>query len=165
MKAMDKNVHPKNHLEGATESVQSVDNTAVEVLDGEAEVFEGRVSEVAQSGTGEEWSGKNGQAKPVQQGTQSDGSTQLSERELLRERLLKQAPKAPAMRQEIRAVLEEKKVVLEKNLRHYERSKEYHLLSEAIQQLRTLVRQMESVAHASYELLKEIWLRVVCKFA
>jgi hypothetical protein len=54
---------------------------------------------------------------------------------------------------------------LESDIRGYERRKEYHLLSAAVAQLRAVIRQIEIVAHAGYEALKEIWLKVVHRFA
>lgn len=165
MENMNQIIRPNTQPESSTNDSPSAGNVAMETLDGEAEIFEGRVSEIAGDQNSEEWSGKSSQSSQTQQSTQGDDATQLSERQSLRERLLKHAPKAPAMRQEIRTVLEERKAVMEKDLRHYERNKEYHLLSQAIQQLRAIARQMEALAHASYELLKEIWLKVVYKLA
>ena len=69
------------------------------------------------------------------------------------------------MRAQVLHELNQKKVALESDIRGYESRKEYHLLSAAMAQLRAVIRQLEIVAHAGYEALREIWLKVVHKFA
>lgn len=105
--------------------------------------------------------GKSATASVVQQKDDFSADDRLA----LRDRLLKTAPKELLMRKEVVKALKEKKVQLESNIRGYERRREYHLLSTAVAQLRAVIRQIEIVAHAGYEALRELWLKVVHHFA
>ena len=153
--------NPETQQKGSApqESIQT------EMLDSESEGFEGRISEIAQGNASENGSGTQSSSSKQGDNSSKKDDVRLTERELLRARLLKHAPKAPEMRHEIQAVLEKKKVALERNIHSYSKKKQYDLLGEAFRQLRQLARQMEAVATASYELLREIWLKVVHRFA
>lgn len=133
-------------------------------LDSEAGLVASQVSEVAKENASEQSKGGQGQgSKTVQD--QKKKEEHLDERMLLRERLLENAPNTPLMRREVESVLLTKKSRLESSIGKLNRGKEYELLSRTIAELRQVVHQIELVAHASYELLKDIWLRVVHKFA
>ncbi|MFA5855562.1 MAG: hypothetical protein WC846_04805 [Candidatus Gracilibacteria bacterium] len=131
----------------------------------DAEFVDGRVSEVAGETASENVSEQGGKSSSAAQTQDGDSAPQLSERELLREKLLKTAPAEREMRKEVKRVLLNKKAMLEKEVAKYKGTKDYCLLSLAIIHLRAVVRQMQIVARASYDLLKEIWLKVVHRFA
>ncbi|QQR55067.1 hypothetical protein IPG41_00620 [Candidatus Peregrinibacteria bacterium] len=158
----------KNNFSNTKEQVPEGSSVQVRVLEGDSGLAEAvdsvgeSVSEVA-SGQSEKKRDSSSQSKQSAKTTKKGAL--LDEKLLLRERLLASAPKVPAMRQEVKKVLEARKIKVEKEIRTLRRSKQYDLLSQAIAELRRLVRQIELVAHASYELLKEIWLKVVHRFA
>ncbi len=133
-------------------------------LDAEVGLVGGQVTEIAKEEISEQNKGGRAKSKSSAQDKKKRDAP-LDERLLLRERLLKQAPKSPAMREEVKSVLFDKKSEVEKNIRRLSRGDDFELLSRAVSELRHLVHQLELVAHASYELLKEIWLRVVHKVA
>ncbi|MFA4815537.1 MAG: hypothetical protein WC653_05630, partial [Candidatus Gracilibacteria bacterium] len=89
----------------------------------------------------------------------------VGDRMALRERLLAAAPKESLMRNEVKQVLLQKKEVLESDVKKYTRKRNYALLSNAIAQLREVVKQLQELAHAGYEALKDMWLNVVHRFA
>ncbi|MFA5792860.1 MAG: hypothetical protein WC897_03265 [Candidatus Gracilibacteria bacterium] len=128
------------------------------------ELIEGKVSEIA-GNVSEKKSDSGKKATTQQKDDRSPKVIAEEDRTLLRERLLKNAPKEPEMRRQIKEILLKKKIFLEKDVSKYSRKGEYHPLSIAIANLRSVVRQLEIVAQASYEILREIWLRVVHKFA
>jgi hypothetical protein len=136
-----------------------------EVISLDAEFVDGRVSEIAGENVSENVAEQGGKSSSAAQTQDEDDAPQLSERELLREKLLKTAPQEREMRKEVKQVLLKKKVMLEKEVAKYKGSKDYCLLSLAIIHLRAVVRQLQIVARASYDLLKDIWLKVVHKFA
>ena len=136
-----------------------------EVVSLDAEFVDGRVSEVAGEMASENAGEQGGKSSSTAQTQDGDDAKQLSERELLREKLLKTAPQEKEMRKEVKQVLLKKKVMLEKEVAKYKGTKDYCLLSLAIIHLRAVVRQLQIVARASYDLLKDIWLKVVHKFA
>lgn len=132
-------------------------------LDDEAELVGGRVSEIAHENLAES-SASSGQKK------QSSNSgkkpvVDLTDRLALRDRLLAHAPKPVVMRKEVEKILLQEKERLIADVNRLKRKKSYHLLSRALMQLRKVIRQLEDLARASYEALKEIWLRVVHGFA
>ncbi|KKU77917.1 hypothetical protein A3J23_01040 [Candidatus Peregrinibacteria bacterium RIFCSPLOWO2_02_FULL_48_14] len=133
-------------------------------LDDETGMVEGRVSEVAHEEASEQAaqsSGKKAQADDKKVVPEAD----LSDRIALREQLLKAAPAEPAMRAEVKKVLVARKEKLESDVAKHKRKRNYRLLSMAIMELRLVVRQLEELARASYDALKEIWLKVVHRFA
>lgn len=67
------------------------------------------------------------------------------------------------MRVQIKEVLLKEKEALQKEVKKNKRN--YALLSEAMAKLRAVVKLLDDVRYASYELLKDIWLRVVHRFA
>lgn len=123
-----------------------------------------QISEVANENVNESSSGAKSSQK-IQSRAQPKQKAAPEERLLLREKLLSHAPKPLAMRREVEDVLLKKKASVERDIRNLSRRQDFDLLSKAVAQLRHLVHQLELVAHASYELLKEIWLRVVHKLA
>lgn len=98
-------------------------------------------------------------------GTQQASDDQLTDREALRARLLKHAPKTPAMRAQVRRKLERERDNLESDVRKFRRRKDFHKLSMAIMKLREVIRQLETLAQMSLERLQQMWLEVVHKFA
>lgn len=133
-------------------------------LSSEIESVEGHVSEIANEKSSENSSGASG-AKKDDSAVKTVADQDLEERILLRENLLAHAPKPALMKKEIKSVLEKNREIIEKDIRKYNRSKNYDLLSQAIAQLRSVIHQLDLVASASYDLLKEIWLKVVHRFA
>lgn len=123
-----------------------------------------KVSELARERPGENQSGARCNVQTTQQ-DQRKTEADFGDRMALRERLLKNAPKPAEMRSQVRKILLKEQNKLEAEFRKYSRKKNYHLLGIAIMKLRGVVKQISEVAHASYDLLKEIWLRVVHHFA
>lgn len=87
------------------------------------------------------------------------------DRSSLRERLLENAPTESVMKREVHAELTKKRDRLEGDVRKFKRRRNYHALANAIMQLREVVRQLEDLARASYEVIQDLWLRFVHKFA
>jgi hypothetical protein len=142
----------------------SVVDVSGDILGDEVGLVGEQVSEVAKEKASEQ--GKGSRAQCSKNGGDSKKKpSALDERMMLRERLLKQAPKALIMRREVESVLLTKKSRLESSINKLSRSIEYDLLSEAVAELRKVVLQIHLAAHASFEVLQEIWLRVVRKFA
>ena len=69
------------------------------------------------------------------------------------------------MRAEVKKILEKEKVQLEGDIEKYRKKKQYHLLSASIMKLRMVVRQIEDLARASLDQVKDLWLKVIHKFA
>lgn len=127
-----------------------------------AEMVEGKVSELTpQASTKASGQQSQDDKKPTKQ--QQDAA--LTDRELLRARLLKNAPKMKIMKSEIQKELEKEKDQLEVDIAKFRKKKQYHLMSQAIMKLRMVVRQIEDLARASVDQLKDLWLKVVHKFA
>src|SRR3989344_7592186 len=140
---------------------ESLANQALEAVEGQVE---GKVSELVKESAGEEIK--------VSGGGQDDGAARQTvndemkdDRAALKAKLLKNAPPEKVMRSEIETVLIRKKEKLESKVKKYRRKRNYHLLSLAVMQLRLVVRQLEEVAKAGYEALKDIWLKVVHRLA
>ncbi len=149
--------------ESSSVEVRVVD-TSNDTLGEEVGLVGEQVSEVATENASEQGKGSQAQGSKKDDGQKKKPSA-LDERLMLRERLLEQAPPVHRMRNEVESVLISKKNHLESNIRSLRRGKEYDLLSQAVSELRKVVHQIQLAAHASYEVLKEIWLRVVHKFA
>lgn len=147
----------------------SVSDEIVEIsfddLDSELDTVEGKISEIAKEDASENQGDSSGARSNQNSSNTGSAQTQLDERTLLREKLLKTAPSAPQIRHELTQILLDKRTRLEGDIRTLSRKKEYDLLSQAVAQLRAVIRQIELVAQASLEILKEIWLKVVHKFA
>jgi len=133
-----------------------------EALKAETGEVGGKVTEIAKTSAGETAVGKKGQATKKDQ-AKDDQMDQ--DRAALKAKLLKNAPPPREMRQEIEKKLLNQKDNLEGDVRRYKRKKNYHMLSVSLMNLRSLLRELEFVAKAGYDALKEIWLRVVHKFA
>lgn len=151
--------------ENSAEELQvSFENGTDDGADLGTELVEGRISEIA----GENVSENQPASQSKSSGAAQDDNVkvdELTERAQLRERLLQSAPKEPEMRRQIKAVLLKKRDMLEGHIRKYKGDKDYYLLSLAISQLRAVIRQLEIVAKASFEILREVWLKVVHNFA
>ncbi len=130
-------------------------------LDDELGMLGGQLSEVASERPSEQGA-SSGSGQHTAQNSQG---ADFSERELLRNRLLKTAPVYKVMHQEVQKVLVQRKDQLQREIHSYHSKKDYYLLSQALAQLRAVVRQLDIAAQAGYELLKEIWLKVVHHFA
>ncbi len=159
----DKNQNPENTHEAEEASVPAESGTEIAELSNEA--MDGLIAEIASEEVKENKNNPSGQKQGAAQATQKKGDSTQEDRLALRERLLKTAPREAVMREEVVRELEKKKVQLESDIRTYQRRKEYHLLSAAVAQLRAVLRQIEIVAKAGFDALKEIWLKVVHKFA
>lgn len=135
---------------------------ATEVSDGtlesEAGAIEGKVSEIAkESVTEESQVTAKGDGSKKQQG---DDSTKDAKAVLIT-KLLQNAPKEEKMRKQVQRALEDRKYKLENDIKKHQRRREYHLLSIAIMQLRMVVHQLEMLAKASYDQLKNLWLKFI----
>ncbi len=160
----------KDHKNSAeNESVETSEDLDVapisdDGLDSETDMVEGRVSEIAQEKAGEQSaqsSGKKVQKEEKKKVPQAD----LSDRMALRKKLLEAAPALTVMRSQVKKILVARKENLESAVAKHRRKRNYRLLSMAIMELRLVVRQIEELARAGYDALKEIWLKVVHKFA
>lgn len=137
-------------------------------LDEETGLVSGEVSEIAKDNVAEskaQTQGKKGDDDTSNATKEKKAQVDLSDRMALRERLLATAPRESAMRNEVKQVLLKKKESLENDVKKYSRKRNYALLSDAVAQLRAVVHQLQELAHASYEALKEVWLKVVHRFA
>ncbi|MFT7184209.1 MAG: putative RNase H-like nuclease [Oceanicoccus sp.] len=126
-----------------------------------AELVEGKVSEVAPNIQAKA-SGQNSNQKKAQK---KQDDTQLPEREILRNKLLAQAPKERVMKAEVKKVLRKERDKLEASIENYRKKKQYHLLSAAIMRMRVVMKELASLARASAKQVKTMWLKVVHKFA
>ncbi|MFA6024697.1 MAG: hypothetical protein WC777_05890 [Candidatus Gracilibacteria bacterium] len=167
---MDPFKNPKSEAEEKLSNPEVLEATEMtdSALDEESGLISGEVSEIAKDGASEN--------KAHGQGSKGDDDTsnvqkekkhleEMGDRMALRERLLAAAPKESAMRSEVKQVLLQKKASLESDVKKYSRKQNYRLLSDAVAQLRLVVHQLQEIAEASYEALKEVWLKVVHKFA
>lgn len=151
--------------EQGSEEVVSVDASAdLDVLDSDVESVGEKVSEIAKENVSDKSKACQSKGQHVATNQKKTDSI-LDERLLLREKLLASAPKPSVMRRQVSAVLFRKKKKVERSIGRLNREREYELLSRAISELRQLVHQIDLVAHSSYALLQEIWLKVVHKFA
>ncbi len=135
-------------------------------LDAETGLVSGEVSEIAKEGASEnkaQGQGKKGDDDTSNATKEKKQLADLDDRMALRERLLATAPQESTMRKEVKLELLKKKESLESDVKKYKHN--YAMLSEAVAQLRMVVKQLQELAHASVEALKEIWLKVVHKFA
>lgn len=133
-----------------------------DALDTETGLVSGEISEIAKDGTSENKAGATGQ-KSQAQDQKKVAQPDLSDRLALRDRLLATAPKESVMRVQIKEVLLKEKEALQKEVKKHKHN--YALLSEAMAKLRAVVKLLEDIRHASYELLKDIWLKVIHRFA
>jgi len=138
-------------------------NEANPILNETAEMVEGKVSEVAPSVRNKATGQPPTKTQKKDQSKRTD--QKLTDRELLRARLLEQAPKEKLMKSEVRQVLEKEKIKLEGDIEKFRKKKQYHHLSAALMKLRAVMREIEKLARMSIEQLKETWLKVVHKFA
>lgn len=159
----DKKLSPENSHE-SDDSVVRID-ASEDSIDLENEMADGIIAEIAGEIAAENKSDAAAKTGQTQQTAQKKDDATADDRLALRDRLLKTAPKENVMRSEIVKELEQKKIQLENDIRGYERRKEYDMWSASVAQLRAVLRQLELVARAGYEALKEIWLKVVHKFA
>lgn len=137
-------------------------------LDEETGLVSGEVSEIAKDNASEnkaQAQGKKGDDDTSNATKEKKAQVDLSDRMALRERLLAAAPQESVMRNEVKQVLLKKKESLENDVKKYSRKRNYALLSDAVAQLRAVVHQLQELAHAGYEALKEVWLKVVHRFA
>lgn len=158
----------KSAPEENLDSTEVLEATEVQdgALDDETGLVSGEVSEIAKDNASENKAmaaGKKGDDDTSNATKEKKALVDLSDRMALRDRLLATAPKEADMRKEIKQELLKKKESLESDVKKYKHN--YALLSEAVSQLRAVVRQLNEIAHASYEALKDIWLKVVHRFA
>lgn len=146
------------------ESIVKIDASGDDALDMGNEDVDGVFAEIASEVLAEQKEKAAQGAPKAQTATQKDQAAQ-DDRLALRERLLKSAPKEQVMRAQVLQALESKKSALESEIRELQKTEEYDLLSAAVAQLRAVIRQLQIVARAGYEALKEIWLKVVHKLA
>lgn len=96
---------------------------------------------------------------------EEDAADLLEDRLLLRASLLEKAPPEPQMRRDIYEKLELQKIDLNKQLRRLKRTKLYWKLSQVLAELRLVVHRMRELRHMAYDLLVDLWLHLVHKFA
>lgn len=128
----------------------------------ESAMVSGEIAEVAKTQAAQNASGASSDDDEAQELKTEE---KLPERELLKRRLLSQAPSAPRMKRQVQSVLEKERDKLEADVRKYRRKKDYHMLSKALLQLRRVVHQLQILARASAEALQDMWLKVIHKFA
>ncbi len=147
---------------------QQVDANPVDMPDGalesEAGAIEGKVAEIAKTGAGENLGTSTGQQDDGKQAAKKDDGVK-DDRAALKAKLLRKAPKEAKMRKQVEKVLLKKKSKLESQIKKHKRRRNYHLLSLAVMRLRLVVHQLEELAKAGYEKLKDMWLSVVHKLA
>lgn len=158
----------KSAPEENLDSTEVLEATEVQdgALDAETGLVSGEVSEIAKDSASEnkaQGQGKKGDDDTSNATKEKKALVDLSDRLALRDRLLATAPKESEMRREIKQELLKKKESLESDVKKYKHN--YVMLSEAVAQLRAVIRQLNELAHASYEALKEVWLKVVHRFA
>jgi hypothetical protein len=151
--APDENLNESEQLE-ATE-------ISDDGLDSETGLVAGEVSEIAGDSASENKAQGAGQKSQAQAAKKTE--VDLADRVALRDRLLATAPKEGVMRGQVRQELLKEKEKLESEVKKYKHN--YSMLSEAMAKLRAVVKLLAEVSHASYEALKEIWLRVIHRFA
>ena len=139
---------------------------SVESSDAPIEAVSGmeKVKEMAQNSASQDLKGGSSQQDPQDQ-EQKKTDALKGDRALMKERLLKNAPREPKMRQEVEKVLIKERDRLESDIKRHRRKKDYYGLSLAIMQLRAVMRDLKDLAKASYDNLKNTWLKVVHKFA
>lgn len=144
----------------SAELAQQPDGALTEQMEG----VEGNVAEIAKTDASKGPSGQQSDDGQQAQDQHQDDATQ-DDRAALRAHLLENAPKEAVMKSQVEKVLLEKKEQLESDIKKHRKKKNYHMLSIAVMQLRVVARQLEELAKASYEAMKEMWLKVVHKFA
>jgi len=158
-------LEPQEDALEPSESVVQID-ASEDSADLGTDFVEGKVAEIAKDSASENKAATAGKSQADPQATtHKREETELTDRVMLREKLLKTAPQEAAMRHEVVRALEVKKQQLETDIRGYDRRQEYDMLSKAVGQLRAVVRQLEIAARAGYDALREIWLKVIHKFA
>ncbi len=139
-------------------------NTPDLSLDVEAGLVKGDVAETAKAALSENQGDVATVSDDSSAQTQDDSAVK-QDREALKKHLLANAPSENAMRSQVVRVLEKQKETLESEVKKHRRKRDYHLMSVAIMQLRLVVHQLEEVAKASIEALRDMWIKVVHKFA
>ncbi len=153
-----------HNSESNSVEVRVVDSSTNEVLDAEVGMVGEQVGEVASENASEQAKGGKKKDDRAQKATKKRDPA-FEEHIMLREKLLATAPEAREMRSQVESILLTKKSHLESSISRLSRGTDFDLLSRTIAELRLVVHQISLAAHASYEVLKEIWLRVVHKFA
>lgn len=155
----------KNHKEKIQSSEISSPSPALESTDVNLEGISGmgKVKEMAQSSANQKLQDTHSSSGHSSQTKDEDATA--DEREVLKARLLQNAPHESQLRKEIQQTLHHEKDRLEADIKKHKRGKNYHALSLAIMQLRQVVHQLSDLARMSYEKLKITWLKVVHKFA
>ena len=138
-------------------------NVTDQALESEAVAIEGRVGEVAKTSVGED--GGTGGKKDDGSAKQAKDDAAKDDKAALKAKLLKKAPPEKKMRKQVEKKLLRRKSNLESKVRKYRRKRNYHLLGLAVMQLRMVIRQLEELAKASYDKLKDMWLKVVHRIA
>ena len=133
-------------------------------LNVEAGLVKGEVAEVAQTSVGENQGAGGAQVQDEQAAQATDAGIQ-NDREALRQHLLKNAPKERVMRAQVERVLLKQKEKLEPDIRAHRRKRNYHHLRVAIMKLRLVMRELETLAKASFEALRDMWLKMLHNFA
>lgn len=154
----------RSNLPEEETEVREVSDVSDASLDSTSEGVVEKVSELAQEKPGENQSSAQSKGQSAQK-DQKKPQADFSDRMALRERLLKNAPKPTEMRSQVKKILLREHSRLQSDLRKYSRKNDFHMMGLVFIKLRAVVREIAEVAHASYDLLKEIWLRVVHHFA
>lgn len=156
---------PLDNTEGIdSELLAATEMMMEDGLDEETGLISGEVSEIAHDNASENGAGSKAQKDDDNSNAikEKQALALLDDRMALRQRLLEKAPSEDPMRKEVKEVLLRRKESLEHEIKKNKHN--YLLLSEAVAQLRTVIRELKELAHASYDVLKEIWLRVVHSF-
>ena len=128
-----------------------------------SEDVSGKISEMVGENARENASETKSSSSSSQKDDSFDGKPKT--REHLKEELLKSAPALPQMRREVLTQLERQKNALEAQLKEERGKKNYHRVSILVRDLRSILSLIERVAHAGAEAMKDLWLKVIKKFA
>lgn len=114
------------------------------------------VSEITSESVGEE-----GGTGTTQSAAQAASQAQRAAFEQRKKELIASQPPAPKMVHEINVKLHQEVKKLKSEERQYRWSSDFHNLGKVIARLREINEIVGTIAHATYEVLKKIWLKVV----
>lgn len=135
-----------------------------EDLDRAADFVEGKVVEIAKEGSELKPSSQNSHGS-IQEVTSKDSDATESDREKIKAKLLRNAGSKAKMQSEVNVVLHKSQKELDAKVKRLKRSRDFFGLSNAIAELREIIRTIEEVAKMSFEQLQSLWLKFVHGFA
>lgn len=135
----------------AASVIRTVELEGLEVMEGTEAAEEGRVSEVS------------AEDKTYVPGGGARRSYSADEIEAIRAKLLAALPPQDVMIKQIRKKLVKEEKILTKRMKKFKRRahKQAFQLTIVVMQLRKLREYFHSLAHATYEMIKHLWLKIV----